>query len=239
MTIVTGWGQPDLLIPTVSASGTVEVAGTGAPSCPVPTIEAVGAAEVTGTGTPSLPVPTASGAGAAEVTGTGAISLPAVEASGSSVGEVTGTGAISLPAVTAASGKRYSMTIEHAPQSMSDDMAKVAEVFDLTYFTEFRDKLPFDLTLKTDYQRFSCAVPYDENVSVINNQAEAGQPYFRHMILLVPKVGLWGSIMEVKVVKEIPANGLSKCFGYLCNIIPRPGMGKEFIAGSDAIANGW
>lgn len=239
MATVSGYGQAYCPIVTVAAAGIVEVTGSGTPSFPLAEMEGIGRVEVAGTGAPGLPLAEASGVGSVDVTGTGAITLPLPTLKTAADGEVTGTGAITLPAPKLISGRRYNLTIEYAPQNMDRDMAEVGEVFDIVYFTEFRDTLPFDITLKTDYSRFSCAVPFDENVEVVSNQAAAGQPLFRHFIQMVVPEGFWGSIFEMKMIKQIPGSGLFKAFGYAVHVIPRPGMAKEFIASSDAIANGW
>ena len=240
MAPVTGWGQPVTPIVTAAGAGTSEATGTGAVTTPIATAEAYGVAEGTGTGAVSTPIATASAIGAIEVTGSGTPSTPLAEANGiEGATYVVGEGAVTTPMARAFTGYSYNVTIQHGPKPLGPDLADVGEVIDMLYFCEFRDRLHFDLAIKTDYFRFSCPIPYDENQSVINNQAAAGQPLFRHSIQAVPKAGLWGSLFEVTLVKQIPRNGFFKAFGYDMHVVPRPGMGPEFITSSGDIANGW
>jgi hypothetical protein len=115
----------------------------------------------------------------------------------------------------------------------------VSEIFDAVLHCEFADTKDFDVSLRTDNERQISSSEYTATEAVVNNQAAAGRPHFRHNVQMVPQAGEFGSFVQVDIEKTIPNDGAFKYFGFDSHHIPHPEIDPEFIMGGDTVGNGW
>lgn len=234
----TGSGEATVLVPTAAASGAIGISGSGAATAKIPCALGNGSVEITGTGAATVPEPTGAAAGGSSAAA-GAGTVPVPTAAGVGNIEITGSGACTVPVPKGRSGIRYNITIKSRPLFAGPERNSFAEIFNLIAFCEFYDKNGFDITLLSDYKRFTAPGDYVADEHVVSNQAEAGQPYFRHHIKIVPPAGFFGSFFQYTMVKAVPTTGEFKWFGADIPFIPKPQLGSEFFVKTGARANGW
>lgn len=234
----TGSGEATVPVPTSAAAGAIGISGSGAPTAIIPYALGNGAVEITGTGAATVPEPTGAGTGGSS-SGSGAGTVPVPTAAGVGNIEITGTGACTVPVPRGRSGIRYDITIESKPLFVGPDRNSFGELLSLIAYCEFYDMNGFDVTLLSDYKRFTASGDYVADEHVVSNQAAAGQPYFRHHLKIVPPAGFFGSFFQYTMVKAVPTSGNFKWFGADLPFIPKPQLGSEFFAKTGAIANGW
>lgn len=234
----TGTGEATVPEPTGAAAGAIGITGTGAGTAVIAKTLANGVIEITGSGVATVPEPTGAATGGSS-SGSGAATVPEPTSVGVGNIEITGTGACTVPIAKGRSGKRYDITIKCKPLFAGPERDSFAEIFMLVAFCEFYDNNAFDITLTSDYRRYTSPADYVADEEVRSNQAAAGQPYFRHNVGLIPKAGFVGSFFQYELIKACPTDGEFKFFGVDMPFIPKPNLTHEFLLKMGDIADGW
>ncbi|HUX58635.1 MAG TPA: hypothetical protein VMV77_16815 [Bacteroidales bacterium] len=234
----TGSGAGVVPVPTGAAAGAIGISGSGTPIAVIPYSLANGVIGITGTGAGIVPVPTSAATGGSS-SGSGAGVVPVATSAGLGNIEITGSGAGVVPVPKSRSGIRYDITIKSKPLFAGPERNNFAEIFSLIAYCEFYDMNGLDITLLSDYMRYTSTGDYVADENVISNQAAAGQPYFRHHLKIIPPAGFVGSFFQYELVKACPTTGEFKWFGADMPFVPKPQLGSEFLAKMGAITNGW
>jgi hypothetical protein len=182
---------------------------------------------------------TGSGAGGYNTaSGAGTISRPTGNGTGVVGGSGSGAGTIG-PFMGGIVPAKYYVRFKSRPLYPGPNQDSVSEVFDAVSYGEFRDTDDYDNQIISDSKREYVEGEYNANDTVENNQAAAGQPYFRHQFQMVPAEGLFGTHFQYAFDKLIPVSGDFKYLGLDIHYVPRPELGNEFIMGGGALTNGW
>lgn len=173
-------------------------------------------------------------------TGTAAATLELVSNAYGEVSTViTGTAAATIRLIGGdlASEVNFRYTSRAVPFVPERD--KACEVIFANVKCEFNDSLTFDITIKTDKERYKSTVSYPTNERVVNNQTAAGRPYFRKFVEAVPAPGCFGYFFQAEVDKKTHYLNGFEFTGVNFYAVERKGIGPEFIAGGATLLNGW
>jgi len=224
-----------------SASGIVAQDTTGTSSGTIRRVESYGVnlSSIQGSSGATIARLNSGIVGLVSLDGESAGSLRRLTGDGAGVVPVSGISGGTIRRFRSKSGVRYNITIKSKPLFVGPERNSFAELFSLIAFCEFYDKNGLDITILRDYKRYYAESDYVADEEVISNQAEAGQPYFRHHIKVVPVAGFYGSFFQYELVKACPTDGEFKFFGVDMPFIPKPQLGSEFLVKTGAINDGW
>jgi len=231
-------GEVTAPIPTVAGVANIGISADGALTAPTPYVLANATIGISAAGALTAPIPTVAGI-AGNTTAEGEVTAPIPTVEGVGLVEIVATGALTAPLPIVNCGVRYNITIKCKPLFAGPERDSFAEIFMLVAFCEFYDINPFDITLTSDYRRYTSPADYVADEEVRSNQAAAGQPYFRHNVGIIPKAGFVGTFFQYELVKACPTDGEFKFFGVDMPFIPKPNLTHEFLLGMGDITDGW
>jgi hypothetical protein len=137
---------------------------------------------------------------------------------------------------------KYNFEIQSRAIYCGPEERSFGELFDFTLLADFADDAEADNTftigVKSDYLRQVETGEYFTNQQYMGSQSSTERINVRHNLQIVPRVGFFGSFFEYRVTKKIPSDGLFMLFGMRGEVTPM-NVDQEFLAGLDAIADGW
>lgn len=138
---------------------------------------------------------------------------------------------------------KFKVSYKSRPVYPGENKSVFYELMDTIAYCEFSDDAvlgnSFVLSMHSDSKRFTENYDYSSNGQSETQLAAAGHTSIRHSIQMIPEEGFLGTFFQIGFEKVAPTDGHFDYFGCRMSVLPRQGLGPEFMVGGDSIENGW